>query len=63
MIALRCIIAVCAFAGRCRAQLPDRECKRWTEEQELKQQIARGETIRLIATKHNRTVRAIESRL
>jgi hypothetical protein len=34
-----------------------------TEEQELKEEIARGEPITLIATKHNRTVRAIESRL
>jgi hypothetical protein len=48
-----------------RAQLPDSVGTRWTEteEQELKEEIARGEPIPLIATKHNRTVRAIESRL
>jgi hypothetical protein len=48
-----------------RAQLPDSVGTRWTEteEQELKEEIVRGEPIPLIATKHNRTVRAIESRL
>jgi hypothetical protein len=48
-----------------RAQLPESVGKTWTEkeEQQLKDQFARSEPIPLIATKHERTIRAIEARL
>jgi hypothetical protein len=48
-----------------RAQLPESVGKTWTgeEEQQLKDEFARSEPIPLIATKHERTIRAIEARL
>jgi hypothetical protein len=48
-----------------RAQLPESVGKTWTEEEEqqLKDEFARSEPIPLIATKHERTIRAIEARL
>jgi hypothetical protein len=48
-----------------RAQLPESVGKAWNEEEErrLRAEFARGEPIPDIATKHGRTVRAIETRL
>jgi hypothetical protein len=48
-----------------RAQLPESVGKTWTdeEEQRLKAEFADSEPIPLIATKHQRTIRAIEARL
>ena len=48
-----------------RAMLPDKVGKGWTddEEQQLKDEFSRSEPLPLIATKHGRTVRAIEGRL
>lgn len=48
-----------------RAMLPDKVGKGWTDEekQQLKDEFSRGEPLPLIATKHGRTVRAIEARL
>jgi hypothetical protein len=48
-----------------RAQLPESVGKTWTEEEEqqLKDEFARSEPIPVIATKHERTIRAIEARL
>jgi hypothetical protein len=48
-----------------RAQLPESVGKVWTEDEErrLRAAITRGEPIADIATKHGRTVRAIEVRL
>ena len=48
-----------------RAQLPESVGKAWTdeEEQQLKAEFACSEPIPLIATKHGRTIRAIEARL
>jgi hypothetical protein len=48
-----------------RAQLPESVGKTWAEEEEqqLKAEFARSEPIPLIATKHRRTIRSIESRL
>jgi hypothetical protein len=48
-----------------RAQLPESVGKAWTEgeEQRLKNEFRANEPIALIATKHGRTIRAIESRL
>jgi hypothetical protein len=48
-----------------RAQLPESVGKAWTEgeEQRLKNEFRANEPIPLIATKHGRTIRAIESRL
>ena len=48
-----------------RAQLPESVGKTWTdeEEQQLKTEFASAEPIPLIATKHGRTIRAIEARL
>ena len=48
-----------------RAQLPKSVGKSWSEEEEhqLKEEFGRGEPLQLIATKHARTLRAIESRL
>ena len=39
--------------------------KGWTEEdeQQLKEEFGRSESLRLIAEKHRRTIRAIEARL
>jgi len=64
LTAVEALDSVTARALR-RAQLPDGVGKRWsdTEEQELKEEIGRGVPIPVVATKHNRTVRAIESRL
>jgi hypothetical protein len=48
-----------------RAMLPDKVGKGWTEEEEqqLKGEFNRSEPLSLIATKHGRTIRAIEARL
>ena len=48
-----------------RAQLPESVGKTWTEEEErqLKDEFSRSEPMPLIATKHGRTIRAIEARL
>ncbi len=48
-----------------RAQLPESVGKTWSEdeEQQLKVEFAQSEPIPLIATKHGRTIRAIEARL
>jgi len=48
-----------------RAQLPESVGKTWTfeEEQQLTHEAASGEPVAAIATKHGRTVRAIEARL
>ena len=48
-----------------RSQLPQSVGKAWTEEEEqqLKAEFAESEPIPLIATKHSRTVRAIEAPL
>lgn len=48
-----------------RAQLPESVGKAWSEEEEqrLRDEFARGKPIPEIATKHRRTVRAIETRL
>jgi len=48
-----------------RAQLPESVGKTWTddEQQQLRTEFANSEPIALIATKHGRTVRAIEARL
>lgn len=64
LTAVEALDSVTARALR-RAQLPESVGTRWTEdeEQELKEEFARSEPIPLIATKHNRTARAIESRL
>lgn len=64
LTAIEALDAVSARAQR-RAQLPESVGKPWseTEEGQLKDEFARGEPVTLIATKHGRTVRAIESRL
>ena len=64
LAAISALDAVTARAQR-RAQLPASVGKTWseTEEHQLKEEFARSEPIRLIATKHGRTVRAIEARL
>lgn len=48
-----------------RAQLPESVGKTWTQEEEkqLQAEFRRAEPIPLIATKHGRTIRAIEARL
>jgi hypothetical protein len=48
-----------------RAQLPESVGKTWTEEEErrLRAEFSGKEPIALIATKHGRTIRAIEARL
>lgn len=48
-----------------RAQLPESVGKTWTDEeqQRLRAEFADSEPIPLIATKHQRTIRAIEARL
>ena len=48
-----------------RSQLPESVGKPWTdeEEQRLKAEFAGSEPIPLIATRHGRTIRAIEARL
>ncbi len=48
-----------------RTQLPESVGKTWTddEEQRLRDELSGGEPIPLIATKHGRTIRAIEARL
>lgn len=48
-----------------RAQLPESVGKAWTfeEEQQLRDESVRGETVPVIAAKHGRTIRAIEARL
>jgi len=48
-----------------RAQLPESVGKSWSgeEEQRLRDEFTAREPIQLIATKHGRTIRAIEARL
>ena len=48
-----------------RELLPEKVGKSWTREevQQLKDEFGRGESVPLIAEKHCRTIRAIESRL
>ena len=48
-----------------RAQLPESVGKVWTEEEEqrLRDEFSGNQPIALIATKHRRTIRAIEARL
>jgi len=48
-----------------RSQLPGSVGKAWTEEeqQQLRDEFSANEPIQLIATKHGRTIRAIEARL
>ena len=48
-----------------RAMLPDKVGKGWTEEEEqqLRDEFNRSEPLPLVATKHGRTLRAIEARL
>ena len=48
-----------------RSQLPAGVGRTWTddEERKLREEFANGEPIPLIATKHERTIRAIEARL
>jgi hypothetical protein len=48
-----------------REMLPEKVGKGWTEEEEqqLKDEFNRSEALPLIATKHGRTLRAIEARL
>lgn len=48
-----------------RAQLPESVGKTWTggEERTLRDEFKAGEPVQLIATKHGRTIRAIEARL
>jgi hypothetical protein len=48
-----------------RAELPESGGRMWTEEEEkrLVDAFRRGDSVRLLATRHERTVRAIEARL
>ena len=64
LAAIEALDAVSARALR-RAQLPGSVGKTWSDEEErqLKAEFAGGEPVAAIATKHGRTVRAIESRL
>jgi hypothetical protein len=64
LVAVTAIQQVEARALR-RAQLPESVGKTWTdeEEQQLRSELTHSEPIPLIATKHRRTVRAIEARL
>jgi hypothetical protein len=64
IVAVEAIEQVEARALR-RAQLPGSVGKVWTDEEvhRLKEEFAASEPIPLIATKHSRTVRAIEARL
>ena len=64
LAAIEALDAVRARAVR-RAQLPGSVGKTWSDEEErqLKAEFAGGEPVTVIATKHGRTVRAIESRL
>lgn len=64
LTAIAALEAETARAQR-RAQLPESVGKTWseTEERQLKEEFAAGEPLSLIASKHSRTVRAIEARL
>lgn len=64
LTAIEALDAMSARALR-RAQLPESVGKAWSEaeERQLKEEIEGGEPVPLIATKHGRTVRAIEARL
>jgi hypothetical protein len=64
LAAIEALDAVSARALR-RAQLPGSVGKTWSDEEErqLKVEFAGGEPVPVIATKHGRTVRAIEARL
>ncbi len=63
LAAIEALDAVSARALR-RAQLPGSVGKTWSDEEErqLKVEFAGGEPVTVIATKHGRTGRAIESR-
>jgi hypothetical protein len=64
LAAIAALDAVNARALR-RAQLPGSVGKAWSEEEQLllKEEFSGGESVQDIATKHGRTVRAIEARL
>ena len=64
LAAIDALDAVSARALR-RAQLPRSVGKTWSDEEvrQLKAEFAGGEPVPVIATKHGRTVRAIEARL
>ena len=64
LAAIAALEAMTARAQR-RAQLPTSVGKTWSEaeEQQLKEEFAASEPVPLIASKHGRTVRAIDARL
>jgi hypothetical protein len=64
LAAIEALDSVSARALR-RAQLPESVGKSWSEGEvrQLKEEFAGGESVRDIASKHGRTVRAIEARL
>ena len=64
LAAIAALEAMTARAQR-RAQLPQSVGKTWSEaeEQQLKEEFTADEPVQLIASKHGRTVRAIEARL
>jgi DNA-binding NarL/FixJ family response regulator len=64
LAAIEALDSVSARALR-RAQLPESVGKSWSEgeERQLKEEFAGGESVPDIASKHGRTVRAIEARL
>jgi hypothetical protein len=64
LASLSALDAVKARAQR-RAQLPASVGKAWSDEEEwqLREEFKREESIPIIATKHARTIRAIETRL
>ena len=64
LAAIEALDSVSARALR-RAQLPESVGKSWSEGEvrQLKEEFAGGESVPDIATKHGRTVRAIEARL
>lgn len=64
LAAIDALEAVTARAQR-RAQLPESVGKTWSkaEEQQLKEEFTADEPVPLIASKHGRTIRAIEARL
>jgi hypothetical protein len=64
LAAIDALEAVTARAQR-RAQLPESVGKTWSkaEEQQLNEEFTADEPVPLIASKHGRTIRAIEARL
>ena len=65
LLAATVALEMTAARAQRRAQLPEGVGKTWTpeEEQQLRNEYAGSEPLQLIATKHGRTVRAIEARL